>query len=166
MTSRPYRSRRSAGSPASVGNISALLSIRDHGDNQMARATVRHSMAQTQAQTSRAEFARWACASRSEAELAGAGTPREARGSDPRLPRLTSGTGGLIAHVGSDPVHQERHCLRLGRSKAIAADVSQQEAETRKPRVRPGLGWMSSQDLLLGWEAPCSTSRSGYPSIV
>jgi hypothetical protein len=31
---------------------------------------------------------------------------------DPRLPRLTVGTGDLVAHVGSDPVHQERHCLR------------------------------------------------------
>ena len=27
--------------------------------------------------------------------------------------------------------------------------------------ARPGLRWMSSQDLLLGWEAPCSTSRLG-----
>jgi hypothetical protein len=37
-------------------------------------------------------------------------------------------------------VHQERHCLRLGRTKAIAADVQQQEAETRKaPAAATGL---------------------------
>jgi hypothetical protein len=30
------------------------------------------------------------------------------------LASLTNGTGGLIAHVGSDPAHQEQHRLRSG----------------------------------------------------
>jgi hypothetical protein len=32
----------------------------------------------------------------------------------PELASLTNGTGGLITHVGSDPAHQEQHCLRSG----------------------------------------------------
>jgi hypothetical protein len=40
---------------------------------------------------------------------------RIATGATPELARLTSETSSLIAHVGSDPVHQRRHGLRLGR---------------------------------------------------
>jgi hypothetical protein len=39
---------------------------------------------------------------------------RKLGGATPELTSLTNGTGGLITHVGSDPAHQEQHCLRSG----------------------------------------------------
>jgi hypothetical protein len=55
-------------------------------------------------------------------------------GATTRLPRLTNGTGGLIAHVGSDPRAPRTARSQVRRGNAIADNQNQQRGETPQPQ--------------------------------